>query len=188
MSRLSLLLKYWNRVPFLIIYYGIARYLPKSDSPIVGSFCRIFRGLCCKYIFEKCGRNVNVDRMVLFGSGFKIRIGDNSGLGRNSVIPSDICIGNDVMMAPKCYILTNNHNYRDTTKLMRLQGMAERKTTYIGNDVWIGREVLLTPGRKIADGCVIAARTCLTKDFEPYSIIGGNPGKLIGKRDNLNIN
>lgn len=41
---------------------------------------------------------------------------------------------------------------------------------------------IMTPGRKIADGCIIAGGCVLTKDFESYSIIGGNPFKLIRKR------
>ena len=52
----------------------------------------------------------------------------------------------------------------------------------IGNDVWIGREVLFTPGRTVLDGTVIAARTCLCKDFPEYSVVGGNPSRLIKTR------
>mgnify|MGYP003501875962 FL=1 len=62
------------------------------------------------------------------------------------------------------------------------QGMTEKKITRIGNDVWIGRDVHMTPGRTISDGSVIAMRSVLTKDFPPYSIVGGNPAKLIRYR------
>ena len=58
-----------------------------------------------------------------------------------------------------------------------------RKKTIIGNDVWIGRECMFTPGRTIADGTIIAARTLVCKDFEAYSIIGGNPSRKIGERE-----
>lgn len=54
--------------------------------------------------------------------------------------------------------------------------------TIVGNDVWIGAEALIMPGVKIGDGAVIATRTLVTKDVEPYSIVGGNPAKLIEKR------
>ena len=52
----------------------------------------------------------------------------------------------------------------------------------IEDDVWIGRNVLMTPGRHIAKGSIIAAGCVLTKDFPEYSIIGGNPGKFIRSR------
>jgi len=54
--------------------------------------------------------------------------------------------------------------------------------TIIGNDVWIGAEAMIMPGIKIGDGAVIGSRALVTKNVEPYSIIGGNPAKLIRKR------
>ena len=54
--------------------------------------------------------------------------------------------------------------------------------TVVGNDVWIGRESVIMPGVKIGDGAIIAAHSVVTKDIEPYSIVGGNPAKLIRKR------
>lgn len=54
--------------------------------------------------------------------------------------------------------------------------------TIVGNDVWIGSEVMIMPGVKIGDGAVIGSRALVTKDVEPYSIVGGNPAKLIKKR------
>ena len=52
----------------------------------------------------------------------------------------------------------------------------------IGNDVWIGDNVTIMSGVKIGDGAVIANNSHIVKDIEPYSMVGGNPGKLIKKR------
>lgn len=182
LSPKQLLLKYCTRIPWLIIYYILARWLPCSDAPVLGRPSRKFRSFICRHIFDYCGTNVNIDRNVLFGSGFRIRIGNNSGMGRNSVITSDIEIGENVMMGPHCHILTRNHNTVNIELPMCQQGFCERKKTTIGNNIWIGREVLFTPGRTIKDGCIIAARTCLCKDFPEYSVIGGNPARLIKLR------
>lgn len=54
--------------------------------------------------------------------------------------------------------------------------------TVIGNDVWIGSEAIIMPGITIGHGAVIGTRTLVTRDVEPYAIVGGNPAKLIRKR------
>lgn len=52
----------------------------------------------------------------------------------------------------------------------------------IGNDVWIGYEAVIMAGVHIGDGAIIAARTVVTKDVPPYTIVGGTPAKEIRKR------
>jgi virginiamycin A acetyltransferase len=54
--------------------------------------------------------------------------------------------------------------------------------TIIGNDVWIGFNVTIMPGINIGDGAIIAANSTITKDVQPYTIVGGNPAKEIRKR------
>ncbi len=54
--------------------------------------------------------------------------------------------------------------------------------TVVGNDVWIGYGTTIMPGVKIGDGAIIATKSVVTKDVEPYSIVGGNPAKEIRKR------
>ena len=57
----------------------------------------------------------------------------------------------------------------------------------IGNDVWIGTGSVILSGVTIGDGAVIGAYSLITRDVEPYSIVGGNPGKHIKYRFNKNI-
>ena len=54
--------------------------------------------------------------------------------------------------------------------------------TVIGNDVWIGHKAVVMPGIKIGDGAVIGSFCVVTKNIEPYSIVGGNPAREIRKR------
>lgn len=54
--------------------------------------------------------------------------------------------------------------------------------TVLGNDVWLGFETLVMPGVKIGDGAIVASRSVVTKDIEPYTIVGGNPATPIRKR------
>lgn len=58
----------------------------------------------------------------------------------------------------------------------------EYQNCKIGNDVWIGTRVLILDGVTVGDGVIIAANSVVTRDVEPYSIIGGSPAKLIRKR------
>jgi virginiamycin A acetyltransferase len=54
--------------------------------------------------------------------------------------------------------------------------------TVIGNDVWLGYDVLVMPGVKIGDGAIIAARSVVVSDVPAYSVVGGNPAKVIKQR------
>ena len=54
--------------------------------------------------------------------------------------------------------------------------------TVIGNDVWIGSEAIIMPGVKVGHGAVIGTRALVTRDVEPYAIVGGNPARPIRKR------
>lgn len=54
--------------------------------------------------------------------------------------------------------------------------------TIIGNDVWIGHNATIMAGVKIGDGAIIATNATVVKNVEPYTIVGGNPAKVIRKR------
>ena len=54
--------------------------------------------------------------------------------------------------------------------------------TVVGNDVWIGYEAVIMPGVKVGDGAIIAAKSVVTKNIQPYTIVGGNPAKIIRQR------
>lgn len=54
--------------------------------------------------------------------------------------------------------------------------------TVVGNDVWIGYEATIMPGVQIGDGAIVAAKSVVVADVEPYSIIGGDPARQIRQR------
>jgi len=139
------------------------------------------KNLFAKNAFVFVGDDVNWGKRLNIESGF--RIGDHSGVGDYARISTGVTIGNDVMIGKHLRILTSNHRTSRTDIPMRLQGFEETSPLQIGNDVWICDNVIITPGCcYIGEGSIIAAGAVVTKDVEPYSIVGGNPAKLIRYR------
>lgn len=54
--------------------------------------------------------------------------------------------------------------------------------TVIGNDVWIGQNVTFLPGVHVGDGCIIGANSVVAKDIPPYSVVVGNPARVVRRR------
>jgi len=71
----------------------------------------------------------------------------------------------------------NNHRYENSP-------IRNNESVEIGNDVWIGANVIILPGVKISDGAILAAGAVVTKNVDPYYIVGGVPAKTIKKRFN----
>ena len=65
-----------------------------------------------------------------------------------------------------------------------LSQLPHKGDIHIGNDVWLGRECTVMPGAEIGDGSIAAACSVITGKFPPYSLIGGNPARLIRRRFN----
>ncbi|WP_075137125.1 CatB-related O-acetyltransferase [Actinophytocola xinjiangensis] len=61
-------------------------------------------------------------------------------------------------------------------------GMPSRGDTVVGNDVWFGYQSVVLPGVTIGDGAIIAAGAVVTADVPPYTIVGGNPARVIRRR------
>lgn len=111
-----------------------------------------------------------------------IVIGNNSGLGINCKVRGPLTIGDDVMMGPDVMIFVSNHQTSRTDIPMRGQGSTSRKRVIIEDDVWIGARVIILPGVKIGKGSIIGAGAVVTKDVPQYSVVAGNPAKIIKSR------
>lgn len=92
-----------------------------------------------------------------------------------------IC-GKNLLFAPGVKIITSGHDFKDINK------PTKNDPVVIGDNVWIGANVVILPGIKIGNNCVIGAGAIVTKSFEDDGLIlAGNPAKIIGKRDDLNV-
>lgn len=167
---------------YLIIYYLILNKLPHSSVPIIGLPCERLKEFFGKRIFKYCGTNVNIGKGARFGNGKHIQIGNNSGIGMYCKVPNNVIIGEDVMMGLNVTIFGSNHNFDRTDIPMRKQGMKSYDPVIIEDDVWIGSNAIIMPGLTIKKGTIIGAGAIVTKNFPAYSIIAGNPAKLIKSR------
>lgn len=135
----------------LLLYYGIAQYLPDSYCSIhfVGNLSNAIRVSLCKQIFYKCGNIRTINKKVNFGSGKLIEMGDESGIGARTQIPSNTIIGSHVMLGRDSFILAANHRFDRIDVPINDQGDLPSKQTIIEDDCWIGIRCIFTPGRII---------------------------------------
>ena len=138
----------------------------------------------------KIGNNFSIGRNsiiectgVLRELGESFEIGENVGIAANAFIAvrGKLKIGNDTILGPGVSIHTENHNFNEVDKPIRLQG-ATRKGVQIGDDCWIGSKAVILDGIKIGSHVIIAAGAVVNKDVPDYAIVGGVPAKVIKMR------
>lgn len=131
----------------------------------------------------------------IYGEGF-VEIGDRLLLGFYSEVNAGtdgiarIFIGNDVGIARGCMIVAVNHRYDRTDVPIMSQGhvaksVAHRGKNYgivIEDDVWIGANVVVVSGAHIGTGSVIGANSIVSGNIPPFSVVMGNPGRVVKSR------
>lgn len=110
--------------------------------------------------------------------GMRLSIGDRTFINADFLIIGGgfVTIGADCLIGPRCAIYTPNHAL-DTTR--RLEGWELPIPVTIGNNVWLGGSVTITPGVTIGDNSIIGAGSVVTKDIPANVIAVGNPCRVI---------
>ncbi len=137
---------------------------------------KIILGHCVK--IGAYSKLISTSHFSKFGKGLKI--GNHSAFGSFTEFGAGggIEIGDNVIAGSYISFHSENHNFSDTTKLIREQGVTS-KGIKIGNNVWIGAKVTILDGTTVEDNCVIAAGAVLNSAYSKGCIIGGVPGKII---------
>lgn len=163
-------------------YLAYKRLFKKTDG-----FFRIDTGVTILG-FENISLGYNVTFMknsyIYSHDGGILDIGNNFTINSNSQLGASfgkIVIGNDCAIAPNSILRASNHNFDNPSIPFREQGHTYGEII-IEDDVWISSNCVVTANTKIAKGSIIGAGSVVTKDVDPYSIMGGVPAKLIRRR------
>jgi maltose O-acetyltransferase len=163
------------------VYWAVGHRLPWSPRP-GGAVARRVRGALARHMLDECGVDVNIEKGARFGSGKGVRVGNRSALGLDCLVIGPLVVGDDVMMGPRCCMLGSSHNTASTGVPMNQQGFLPDRAVVIEDDVWIGANVTVLPGRTIGRGSIVGAGSVITRDVPAYSVVGGNPAQVVASR------
>ena len=135
------------------------------------------------------GDNVKVGNRNTWVVGLKVysepllKIGDNTTLGYMNMISvaKEVVIGNHCLLAGEIKIFDNNSHSLDPGKRREhaILDASEVEPVYIEDDVWIGTNAIIMKGVTIGKGAVVAAGSVVTKSIPSYTVVGGNPAKIL---------
>ncbi len=107
-----------------------------------------------------------------------VHIGNHSRIGIGNVIIGPVTIGNHVILAQNIVMSGLNHTYTDITISIEEQPVTTGQIT-VEDDCWIAANAILTAGVTIGKHSVVAGGAVVTKSVPPFSVVAGNPAKVI---------
>lgn len=123
------------------------------------------------------------------GRSPSLQIGNNVNIEQNVhiVCHSKITIGNDVSITGHCAIVDVTHPYVDVHDPIKIGSRILNEDSFveIGNGSFLGFGAVVLPNVKIGKYCVIGAHSVVTKDVPDYSVVAGNPAKLVRQYDSI---
>lgn len=168
---------------YYIILHKIFRLNYKTTSVMISKWTGYFGILLRRYFYEntlqKCGKNLS----VFYGAYIvypEVEIGDRCTIEEYSII-SMCTLGDDVIIAARCSLMSGAHHHDvDDLEHIFSESKSNFKRIILGDNLWIGTHAVIM--EDVSSHTAIGAGAVVTKNFPPYSILGGVPAKLIRKR------
>lgn len=111
-----------------------------------------------------------------------VHIGSCTRIGLRNTLIGPVEIGNQVILAQNVVLSGLNHNYQDVGQPIRTQGVNVHPII-IEDECWIGANSVITASVRIGKHSIVAGGSVVTKSVPPYSIVGGNPARLLKQYD-----
>lgn len=125
------------------------------------------------------GKSCTIEDFAVINNGVgDVIIGDNSRVGIGNTIIGPVKIGNDVILAQNIVISGLNHGYQDIHVPIKDQPVTMGLVT-VEDEAWIGANATIVSGVTVGKHSVVAAGSVVTKNVPPFSIVGGNPAKIL---------
>jgi acetyltransferase-like isoleucine patch superfamily enzyme len=111
----------------------------------------------------------------------RVRIGAGTFLNLGVMVAAHelVEIGDHCMLANGCFVSDASHRYDDPDLPVTWQGFESRGPTRIGENCWLGANVVVTSGVSIGERCVIGANSVVTRDLEAFSLAAGAPARVL---------
>lgn len=127
------------------------------------------------------GDNSTIEDFTTINNGVgDIYIGDRTRIGLGCTLIGPVKIGNDIRMAQNIVMSGLNHKYEDVSIPISEQGVTTN-TIVVEDETWIGANCVVLPGVTIGKHCVIAAGSIVRRNVPSYSVVAGNPAKVMKK-------
>ena len=130
-------------------------------------------------VFASCGDNCYIELPLRANwGGHHLHLGSNVYINSNLTIVDDghIYLGDKVMLGPNVTIATANHPIDPE---LRARGLQYNKNVHIGENAWIGANVVIVTGVRIGKNAVIGAGSVVTKDIPDNTLAVGNPCRVL---------
>lgn len=155
------------------------RMFARSQSQIINQAeSAELRSQLLKETFGRTGKKIYMEPVINFDYGYNIFVAENFYANFNCTFldVSTIEIGDNCMFAPNVQLYTATHPLHP---VKRNSGLEYAKPIKIGDNVWLGGGVIVTPGVTLGNNVVVGAGSVVTKSFPDNVVIAGNPARII---------